>query len=49
MSGQAPIKREVEELIIRMARENRDWVSLLSIPSGHGIGEPMKATVADVR
>ena len=43
------IKREVEELIIRMARENRDWVSLLNIPSGHGIGEPMKATVADVR
>jgi len=43
------IKREVEELIIRMARENRDWVPLLSIPSGHGIGAPMKATVADVR
>jgi hypothetical protein len=43
------IKREVEELIIRMARENLDWVSLLNIPSGHGIGEPMKATVADVR
>ena len=47
--GRPRIKREVEELIIRMARENRDWVSLLNIPSGHGIGAPMKATVADVR
>ncbi len=43
------IKQEVEELIIRMASENRDWVSLLSVPSGHGIVEPMKATVADAR
>jgi hypothetical protein len=47
--GRPRIKREVEELIIRMARENRDWVPLLSISSGHGIGAPMKATVADVR
>ncbi len=47
--GRPRIKREVEELIIRMASENRDWVSLLNIPSGHGMGKPLKATVADVR
>ena len=43
--GRPRVKREVEQLIIRMASENRDWgydLSLLKSPTGHGIGLPTK-------
>jgi putative transposase len=40
--GRPRIKREVEELIIRVASENRDRVSLLKSQIGHGIGSPTK-------
>src|SRR5450755_3101475 len=47
--GRPRVKREVEQLIVRMASENRDWgydLSLLKSPTGHGIGLPTKRAAA---